>query len=320
MSDQKWQDNFKLRCQAVGWRVETSKSNHNKVFSRSGQLLLTYSGTPSDRRTMLNVLGQAKRAGLEQLEADQRLAAERDRLTRIEVDRTSNGHVESRVTPPVFVAPVTSDAAPFPATAEPRSELGLGQVDGVAIVAVAPAKTQTPVMAQPAPLANAEELLLADGRVLYRCLKPQPLTGNPCHRTFETVNSVRAHIIHHARTAGSLRDRDVEPVKPVKTTKVAKPVKPVKPREKSSVTTTASPVSASGEPPTESPASDRASVTQLQRRVTAITEALELISNGVRAVSQEVSEIQCELNELQVTSAETLRKAEQFDNLKAMLS
>lgn len=208
-TDQVWQSNFKQRCEAVGWTVEqASGSSHYKVRDAKGKLLLTYSNTPGDRRSMLNVLSQAKRAGLEDLEKLVKLRDERDRLERIEKDREANAarttELEATLERAVLFQPPPSNLDLT------KSQVNLGQVDGVAIVAVAPAKVKTPAMATAMPLADGEELLLADDRVVYRCTKPAATPRRPeltgvCHRTYENVNSLLTHIGYHTR---KLRDRE----------------------------------------------------------------------------------------------------------------
>ena len=81
----------------------------------------------------------------------------------------------------------------------------IGYVGDVAIVEKAPAMHETPLTrGKRVPLVGGEELLLADGTVVYRCAKPVATAMDPtaqgiCHRIFDTVGSLRAHIAYHAR-------------------------------------------------------------------------------------------------------------------------
>src|SRR5690606_30208302 len=58
--------------------------------------------------------------------------------------------------------------------------------------------------ARPLPYTTLFRSLLADGTVVYRCAKPaatvmHPDAKGPCHRTFDTVGSLKAHITFHSR-------------------------------------------------------------------------------------------------------------------------
>ena len=78
----------------------------------------------------------------------------------------------------------------------------IGYVGDVAIVEKAPAMHETPLTCgKRVPLVGGEELLLENGVVVYRCAKPvmDPDAKGLCHRTFDTVESLRAHIAYHAR-------------------------------------------------------------------------------------------------------------------------
>lgn len=50
-------------AKAQGWRVEFTKKNHVRFLSPTGQMVVT-SGTPSDHRTVANLIGQLRRQGL----------------------------------------------------------------------------------------------------------------------------------------------------------------------------------------------------------------------------------------------------------------
>jgi hypothetical protein len=328
-----WTTNFQRRLEDVGWRVERSKSNQFKVYDRSDRQILVFSATPSDHRSMTNALSQAKKAGLLLLESEVKLRRERDRLARLAADRESNGHKPERAVPPALFTPppvpppAESTAATMSTVADDAASVGvkthdekvkmsvkpenLGDVDGVAIVAVAPAKIQTPIMTAPAPLADAEELLLADDRVLYRCLKPTP--QGPCHSTFDTANSLRSHITFHSRR--------VPPTTPAYRAKqerlVRENVKPPAVATSEEREVAASPKTTTS--PT-SPAATSTEVDRLRRRVDVLAGAVAETLGGLKKIQAEVAELQCEVNELPLADEETLRKAAEFDKVKSTFS
>lgn len=184
------------RCEAVGWTVVRSGNDHWKVDTKRGTF--SFASTPSSARSMRNAYAEAKRFGLDGLEV--KLAKLRDvqRQVRIEEDRTANDAKIARV------LAANGHSEPDDVV---DSDVHLGFVDDVRIVAIAPALVQTPVMARPSPLRDAEELLLADGRICYRCAKlgtwkndgskrPDEL----CHAVFDSAQSLRNHIGYHSMT------------------------------------------------------------------------------------------------------------------------
>jgi hypothetical protein len=301
MSTKSWQLNLKMRCEAVGWRVELSTGNsHFKVYNDK-RMLFTFASTPSDKRAMLNALSQAKRAGIEALESAKKLRDERDRLARIETDRASNAAVAAALiaaAPVEFVPPVPVESV------EPVESVGpnLGYVNGVAIIAVASAKIKTPIMPEPAVMSDAEELLLEDLTVVYRCAKPAapryPDETGACHRTFPSASSLRTHITFHSRKAPdtsvalrTIRDKFEEP-----------------PVTDSTKTAASRNGSTAGTP------------SKLLARVTAAIDATKMMTSGIKNIHNELIVIQNELKTLSVADAETLDKAAQFDALRNMFT
>lgn len=205
------------RCVAVGWPVVKSGNSHWKVDTRNG--ILTIPSTPSSDTSVKNTLAQAKRFGLDVLEARMGLKQEKQRIARIAFDRqqndakidainSTNGNGETRVT--------SEDSDDI------TRDRGHGHVAGVAIVETAPAMVKTNVMSKPAPLRDAEELLLANDTVVYRCLRTDPYGsllapsntgGKPCHLTFPSSYSVRQHIGTHSRLANRMSKKEEEDVK-----------------------------------------------------------------------------------------------------------
>ena len=276
-----WAKNFKNRLEDVGWKVEMSGTSHYKVYDSEGKLLLTFSGTPGGgNRGMLNALGQAKRAGLLQLETQVKLQREKERLQKLEDDRASND------------AKLAGIKAQFDAQPDAPVDHGLGEINGVFIVSVAPAMIQTPIMKEPRPLADGSEVMLADSTVLYRCDKPAATAMKPdlegvCHRVFESATSLRVHISSHKYTHTTSNFG-----------------------RKQEDTDTMTKKSPNG----VSPAS------QLAARLESALESVSLLAQGLNSVKTELTEIQADLGKIELADPEVLKKAAQFDNLKAMLS
>jgi hypothetical protein len=297
-----WVRNFKARCEDVGWRVDMSGSSHYKVYDRSDKLILTFAGSPGDRRAMLNALSSAKRAGLEDLEKSIKLRRERDRLQRIENDRAANEVKLTEVS--VKLAGIREK---FDAQGDDEVDSDvpgkLGFIDGVAIAAIAPAMIKTPVMKQAAPLNGGSEVMLTDGTVLWRCDRPAA-TGTKmdiegdCHRTFASVTSLRVHMGSHTRAA----DKNV--VAAVDQS-VARETNPMSTEPK---------MSPNGVSPNA----------QLTARLNSALETVDLMARSLTAVKTELTAIQSDLSKLQVTDDDTLAKAAKFDtlsgNLRALLS
>lgn len=296
-----WQANFKVRCEAVGWTVEKSTSNHYKVKDRHGSILFTFPSTPSDKRALLNVIGDAKRAGLEDLEKKNKLRAERDRLQRIEDDRAANAAALERADQR------SGDGA---ANAE-----NLGDVDGVAIVSIAPAKFKTPIMPKSEPLADAEELLLADERIVYRCAKPAATPRAPelrgsCLRTFDSVGSLKSHISFHTRTKMSVTPRqraklereEAERVKNSATSAVAEPagVEPIV------------------EPIVE-PTGNELTVAQLTARLVDAADSVRGLLVSVENLAHDLSLVLNDIPKLHDVDPTIVEKAKRFDALRGML-
>lgn len=273
-----WQDNFRKRCEAVGWRVERTTSNHFKTYDSEGKLLLTFSGTPGDKRGMMNALSQAKRCGIEMLERNAKLERERDRLQKIEDDRAA---ADRKID-------IINDHAD--ASAQPN----LGNVDGVAIVAIAPAMYKSPVMEQAAPLAAGEELLLASGRVVYRCARSASTVRRPdlegiCHRTYLTVESLKSHISYHTR---QWKTREAEVASGAGTTETHEPPSPV--------------------------AAHSAEFDALDHALAQLQNGIKRIADQLPGLIIEVGTLRDAVRRLPVADAETVNKAQQFDALRGM--
>lgn len=280
-----WVQNFRSRLENVGWTVEQTKSNHFKVTDANGKMILNFSGTPGDTRSMMNALSQAKRAGLLQLETQVKLQREKERLERIQADRKA-GYVE----PPPQV------------DFQPPMAPAFGFVNGVEIAAIAPAMVKSPVMDKPGPLAGAEELLLVNNQVLYRCAKPAADSRHPdaegvCHRVFPSAESLRAHIIFHNR----------------------KPKKEDEPVNKPTPAAVSSRTRRTATPAVES-ANGASSTAVLSSKVLDLSSKVSQLAAGLQDVVLELSTIKHDLEHLQVADAETLQKAEAFDTIRSVFN
>lgn len=330
-SDQAWVQNFRGRCEFVGWTVQLTKSNHYKVHDRAGRLLFTYSGTPGDRRAMQNALSQAKRAGLEQLETGLKLVKERDRLERIERDRELNGHREFSMT--ATTATVTPSRADVTYTSEemkltlrdiePTTDAQvseLGQVNGIAVVMRSRAMLPTPPNGTLTAHENIEEVLLADDTTIFVCCE------NGCDYTADNGISVRAHRKAHGPAAQAKRlarekaeleaqlaerhRRQVEGGKKAAETRKARAA------ETANVNAN---VTASGEAPTQ--ASSR-SVTsaEIQRRVNQLAFDTQLIATDLSVIVDVLEQLKRDVASLPDLDPEVVEKAARFDAMKNIFS
>lgn len=182
------------RCEAVGWTVVLSGGDHWKVDTRRGIFMIP--NTPGDARSMRNSVADAKRFGLDALEAKLVLRTEQDRQERIAADRAANDAKMAKIRG-------AYDARnPFTPPKEPDdsvdTDANLGEVDGVRIAAIAPVRYLHPRSHSGtlSTLRNAEELLLVDQRIVYRCANTLP-DGKPCHATFDNALSLLGHSRRH---------------------------------------------------------------------------------------------------------------------------
>lgn len=192
------------RCEAVGWQVAYTGAGHYKIDTRKGTF--TIPSTPGDSRSTKNSLADAKRFGLEDLEEKLAGRLERERLAKIATDRAAN---DAKL---VKIQAANGSSATTPATPvvliDTAVDVGHGLINGIAIADVSPATFKPPRGLKRAPLAHAEELLLADDTVIYRC--KVVIEGQLCHQTFPSGNSMQVHISRHTRA-----QRDEEKVKTV---------------------------------------------------------------------------------------------------------
>lgn len=201
------------RCEAVGWQIRTVGNGASRFLVTTHDGGTFTFGRSGDWRGMRNALKQAERLGLLDLEA--RLAAkhDRDRVRKIQADRARVLVTTSSVStmqPPSLSLPSSSSKSSthdeekesdnVKETVEKKvsaSAGDLGHVDGVAIAEIAPAMIETPVSHGPQRLRNGEELLLTDGRVVYRCTLQT--AGKMCGKTFGSSRSLSSHVAAHSR-------------------------------------------------------------------------------------------------------------------------
>ena len=295
-----WQAQFIKRLESVGWSVERTQSNHFKVRDAKNKFLFTFPTTPGDVRSMKNTEADAKRHGLPQLEHNAKLLAERERLERIQRDREESdaaAAVEAE-------ARIDADLAKLGKSIEHHPDLGT--VDGVAILMSGPALFKTPVMAEARPLRDAEELLLADDRTVWRCLKSAATPYRPhaeglCHKVYLSVDSLQSHLAYHSRT----------PWKEVKNPDVADATTARK-EEDQTVPTTKTPVKT-------------AELNGHRPEIEAFDHALSQLQAGVKRIADASASLIIEIGTLRdasrrlpVVDQATIDKAAQFDALGAI--
>lgn len=291
-----WQAEFIRRCEAVGWKVERTNSNHYKVRDASNKFLFVFPTTPGDNRSMRNTEAEANRHGLKELVQKQALRNERDRLEKIRKDREASEAVEAE-------AALERIETQIPSKPQPED---LGTVDGVAIVMSGPALFKTPVMAEARPLRDAEELLLADDRTVWRCLKSAATPYRPhaeglCHKVYLSVDSLQSHLAYHSRT----------PWKEAKNPDVADATTARK-EEDQTVPTTKTPVKT-------------AELNGHRPEIEAFDHALSQLQAGVKRIADasasliiEIGTLRNAARQLPVVDQVTIDKAAQFDALGAI--
>lgn len=205
-----WPEELAKRCRAVGWTAELAKSGHYKVqvpasedFPDGGGFSIA--STPGSRDGERKALNNANRYGLERLELQARLLAEKERLERIERDRRENGvpaedfappyrEVEARLTEAIYSIP-----NPESENAMQTESLGRIEVEGrvLEILEEAQAWFQPNRGGEPRLVPASRELLLSDHGVYFQCLKG---TGTwegdeevRCDRLFTSAQGVFIH-------------------------------------------------------------------------------------------------------------------------------
>jgi hypothetical protein len=308
-------DDLIQRCHAVGWQVTKTTSGHWKVDTHKG--IFTIPSTPSSSRSMANTLADAKRRGLNDLEAKLSGRDDRDRQRRLASDRAANDAKLERIQ--VKIAAIQDKAGVGAVNAkmpndDPTVDVGLGKVNGIAIVAIAPAMVKTPLMTKPGPFAGGEELLLATGSVVFRCRKKgswgkfnHTPADQVCDSVFTSSKGLLTHIGYH--TIRTMRDADNAAHENEKETDDVS--------KQTELTATAAAAAANG--------STDALKSLLTESLTALVAAIDKIGastiearNAGLQLIQLVQELKPEII-VQEPDPELVAKAKQFDALAATL-
>lgn len=304
-----WPLRLKERCEAVGWIVTMSRSGHYKVRTKRGKGF-SFPSTPGDRRSELNAIAEAKRHGLERMEASLARTSERDRQERIRRDRTSVG--AALVDAAVANEDENEEGSMEKEVAQKAG--ALGYVDGVAIAERAPAMHQTPLThGKSVPLVDGEELLLADGTVVYRCAKPAATVMDRkakgiCHRTFDSASSLKAHISYHSRTT--------LPVTPAQRRKIER---------ESTRERVAKVAKAAAKKAPAKAAQSSLEEPGIVARIVELTNRVNRLSGDVDQANKELDEVAAELATIAqelpdaVADEETLDKARRYEELRKLM-
>lgn len=192
-----------------------------------------------------------------------------------------------------------------------QREGALGYVGDVAIVEKAPAMHETPLTrGKRVPLVDGEELLLADGTVVYRCAKPAATAMDPtaqgiCHRVFDTVGSLKAHIAYHSRKSvpeapGARKKREREAVRKIARKRVSQAAK-------------RSPAKA---------AETALEPTEIVARAAQLLDQFDIFKSELQLLGKSADELVAELRELvrllpeSVADEDTLGKARKYEELR----
>lgn len=189
-SKRNWPTELVKRCEAVGWTAHKRKS-HWRVALPDGRSL-TIPATPSATRSYQNTLAEARRLGLERLEAAGAEAAERERRTRI-ADAQAAAEAACARAGAQHPEPETATGQEATTMDSPS----LGTVEGTPIAAVEPAYYVHPRSGPgtaPVRLKGGEHLLLEDGREVFRCAR-RPAE---CRKTFVSARALAGHMMQCA--------------------------------------------------------------------------------------------------------------------------
>lgn len=204
-----WPEELAKRCRAVGWTAYLAKSGHFKVQVPPREDLpngggFSFASTPGSLDSEKKALNSANRYGLERLELQARLLAEKERLERIERDRRENGVPEEDF---VLYQEVEAELAEkIYSIPDPESErdvqtesLGRIEVEGqvLEILEEAEAWFQPNRGGEPRLVEAARELLLSNHAVYFQCLKGtgtwEGETEVRCDRLFTSPQGVFIH-------------------------------------------------------------------------------------------------------------------------------
>lgn len=293
------------RCESAGWRVDRLPNGHAKIYPTDGPMIST--GPFNSRSSRQNLLSRLVAVGLETAEEQAEARGERSRRDRISRARGSVGDalldaVQERE---VEEERVKKEVA--------QKEGALGYVDGVAIVEKAQAMHTTPISNGARPLTDGEELLLADGNVVYRCMKPAATTNHPeltgtCHRTFDSVGSLKGHITFHSRKT--------MPVPPGVRRKAEREKREQAARDAKAAVKKAAKKAADTSPQGEPGVVAR--VVELTKRVNRLSGDVDQANKELDEVAAELAAIAQELPST-VVDEEVIEKARKYDHLRQLM-
>lgn len=196
-----WPLDLKKRCEAVGWTVAYGSSGHYKATRPDGQSM-AWASTPTSSRSRENAWAQARQFGLDAAEAQlqKRLAAER------EAKRLADRAADDRLFNSPPATETSEETSPMTVENQITQTPGaLGYADGQAIMEIGPVRVghaRNPKVVRE--LADAEELLLADASIRYRCCKPAVLDPDQeCGKLYHSAMSLSGHQNWHSRVKPS---------------------------------------------------------------------------------------------------------------------
>lgn len=196
-----WSLDLKKRCEAVGWTVAYGSSGHWKATRPDGQSM-AWASTPTSSRSRDNAWAQARQFGLDAAEAQlqKRLAAER------EAKRLADRAADDRLFNPPDATETSEETPAMPVENQITQTPGaLGYADGQAVMEIGPVRvgsSRNPAAVRE--LADAQELLLADASIRYRCCKPAVLDpDSECGKLYSSAMSLSGHQNWHSRVKPS---------------------------------------------------------------------------------------------------------------------
>lgn len=338
MSDRNWQDNFRGRCDYVGWVTELSANGHYKVFDGNSKFLFTYSKTAGDRRAMLNTLADAKRSGLEHLETQEKLRRERERLVRIEKDRETNGFVVSDVTTTADIHRESENENEVQVKTKSQIEnhyaddrdTVLGHKVLIRQKASLPTRDIRTGACTNHPYPDIDELQLEDETLVYQCASRRDET---CLFTSAKPESIRAHLRAHspraeaAKLAAELEEarRDAANAQQLLDERIRRKSEGSK-RGAETRRRTLQAISAaySGQEPDDAAKSsvENPEISRIRQTADALGREVDELSRGLQHVAKSLAQISNDLDRIPVpepVDPVLLEKARAFEDLQAIL-
>ncbi len=334
MASNDWQDNFRRRCDFVGWTTELSKgSNHYKVYDATGKYLFTYAKTSGDRRSMLNTVTEAKRHGIETLETQEKLRQERERLVRIEKDRETNGHVVADVSS-INRGSSEGERRMTEAKIENHYAESRDAVLGVSVLirekaSLTSHNIQTKVT-ETHVYPDIDALQLENDTVVYQCASRRDTT---CLFTAASPQSVRAHLRAHspradaAKLAAELAEAEQRAAEAQ--AELDARIKRKSDGSKQAVETRRkrAEAAANGHAPVTAVSTgavatdaDRAAIERIRKTADALGRELDELGRGLQHVAKSMAQLSNDVDRIPSVDPTISAKAKAFDELQALLS